>query len=63
LGKWNWQADAVTRRLGDHHVVGDKRLEHMEQVVPEPQNLLEQLRLFGYSPPALNISSFADLCH
>jgi hypothetical protein len=46
-GKFNGNADALTRRPGDLPEWGDERLINMEQVVLQPQNLPEQLRLLA----------------
>jgi len=60
-GKTNGKADALTRRLGDPPEGGNERLKNMEQVVLEPHNHWEQLRISANDMPAQEVPLISDL--
>jgi len=61
LGKLNGKADALTRWPGNLPEGGDERLNNLELVVLELQNLLEQLCLLADRTPAQGHPSISDL--
>jgi len=60
-GKLNGKADALTRRLGDLPERVDESLKNMEQVVLEPHNLPEQLRISANDIPDQEVPLISDL--